>query len=287
MLAAPQTFRAGVDGVRVDVRVVAGGRPVAGLTARDFELRDSGVLQRVESATLEDVPLAVTIALDISDSLVGERLEHLKNATRAGIEALRAEDRVALLTFAEKIQRPAAFTSDRQSLVAAIADVKGIGGTSVYDAAYVALTMRDSRAGRSLVLLCTDGWDTASWLPAGAVLESARRSDAVVYAVSLKSVVKPAPFRVDASAGLPLGFKADERPDQFIERLADQTGGDVLYADTSKDLTQRFVGIVREFKNRYLLTYTPQGVPESGWHPIEVTVGRRGVRVTSRRGYQR
>lgn len=286
-LSTPQTFRVGVEGVRVDVKVTAGGRPVAGLAAADFELRDSGVPQHIDSVSLEDVPLAVTIALDVSESVQGERLAHLKAATRAAITATRPEDRIALLTFAEIIRRPAAFTSDHAALLGAVNAITAAGGTAAYDAAFVALTSKDARAGRSLVLLCTDGWDTASWLPAGAVFEAARRTDAVVYAVTLKDATRPSPFRVDASAGLPLGYKPDERPDLFLERLTDATGGDMLFADTSKDLAPRFVAIVREFKSRYLLTYTPRGVPESGWHPIDVRVTRPGARVTARRGYAR
>jgi VWFA-related protein len=285
--AQPPTFRAGVEGVRVDVKVTSGGRPVGGLTARDFDLRDSGVPQQIDSVTLEDVPLAVTIALDVSDSVSGERLAQLKKATRAALDGLKGDDRFALLAFTQGIRRLSPFTADRATLAAAIEGIGGTGGTAVYDAAYIALTLRDDRAGRSLVLLCTDGWDTASWLPAGAVYDAARRSDSVVYAVSLKYTVQPAPFRTDASAGLPIGFPEEERPDRFLETLTDATGGDVFFADTSKDLTPRFVGILKEFRNRYLLTYTPQGVPQAGWHPIEVTVKRPGAKVTARRGYAR
>ena len=70
-----QTFRSGVDAVRVDVLVMDGNRPVAGLTASDFELRDSGVVQPIESVAIEDVPLNVMLALDTSESVDGTPLK--------------------------------------------------------------------------------------------------------------------------------------------------------------------------------------------------------------------
>lgn len=60
LLMAPpqQIFRVGVDAVAVDVLVTNGHEPIGGLTASDFELRDSGVLQRIDSVLFEDVPLS-------------------------------------------------------------------------------------------------------------------------------------------------------------------------------------------------------------------------------------
>lgn len=133
----------------------------------------------------------------------------------------------------------------------------------------------------------SDGRDTSSWLPASAVLEVARASDAVVYPVSLG---RPEPITQpwhDASARLPLGLRDEVSPTQFLHTLADDTGGADFTTSRSADLADRFVEIVKEFKSRYLLTYAPTGVPPSGWHTIEVKLkGGRG-KVTARRGYQR
>src|SRR5437868_3040209 len=74
---AQSPFKSGVDAVRVDVQVGDGGRPVAGLTADNFELRDSGVHQEIEALTLRDVPLSVLLALDTSASVNGPILDHL------------------------------------------------------------------------------------------------------------------------------------------------------------------------------------------------------------------
>ena len=101
--AAQQTFRVSVDAVRVDVLVLDGNRPVGGLTAADFELSDSGVAQRIDAITFEDVPLSVMLALDASGSVRGAPLEHLKDAAAAVTGLLKPGDRAALLTFAEEV----------------------------------------------------------------------------------------------------------------------------------------------------------------------------------------
>ena len=71
LLGAQQTFRSGADGVRVDVHVQVGKKPVAGLTAADFDVRDSGVRQDVQALAIEDVPLSLVLALDVSGSVRG------------------------------------------------------------------------------------------------------------------------------------------------------------------------------------------------------------------------
>ena len=80
---APQIYRVAVDGVRVDVLVSDGKRSVRGLTAADFELRDRGVVQTIDSVSFEDVPLSVMLVLDTSSSVRGIPLTHLKQAASA------------------------------------------------------------------------------------------------------------------------------------------------------------------------------------------------------------
>jgi VWFA-related protein len=286
-LLLPQTFRSGVDAVRVDVRVTNSKKPVAGLTAADFELRDNGVAQRIDAIAMEDVPLAVALTFDVSESVAGDRLSHLTDAATAAIGVLKTGDRAALLTFSHLLQLKAPFTTDVSKLSAAAGQMTAAGSTGLYDAAFAALTLNDDQTARSLVLLFTDGYDTASWLSAEAVLNVAKRSDAVVYAVGLKNAFHPSPFRVDLSADLLFASSSHIRADSFLSDLTSATGGDLLYADATRDLREHFVAIVEEFKHRYLLSYTPEGVAPTGWHTIGVKLRQRGGTVTARKGYQR
>src|SRR4029078_2185132 len=97
------------------------------------------------------------------------------------------------------------WTSDRGELNAAVASAKATGATSLHDAAYAAPTLSDEQPGRGLVLIFSDGDDTASWLSGQSVIEIARRNDAVVYAVALRQPGLPAP-------GARLAFRSGGAP---------------------------------------------------------------------------
>ncbi len=84
-------FRAAVDGVRVDVYVTVGGKPVTGWSADDFEVRDNNVVQRIDSAASVGY-LSVAIVLDVSSSVRSSDLDQLKRAGLAVAAGLRPVD---------------------------------------------------------------------------------------------------------------------------------------------------------------------------------------------------
>jgi VWFA-related protein len=290
-----QTFRSGADAVRVDVLVTDGNRPVAGLTAEDFELRDSGVPQRVTSALIDDVPLAVLLALDTSSSVEGGTLDSLKEAAGSALDLVRPGDRAALMTFSNVVSLPAPWGPGREAAAAAVRGAASGGMTSLYDAAFTALTLRDEVPGyRNLVLLFSDGADTASWLPASAVFEKARRTEAVVYAVVLTTNATPeSNTKLYQRSGIelyPPQVRSAKSGTPFAEELAGITGGDIFRANRANragDLRGAFTRILGEFRSRYLLTYTPTGVGAAGWHPIDVSLKTKKGKVRARRGYSR
>ena len=284
-----ERFRAGVDVVRVDVLVMEGGRPVAGLTADDFQLLDQGVVQKVQTSTITDVPVSMLLALDTSLSVQGPPLARLKVASEAALDALGPNDRAALLTFAGASRLRSNWGEARAGLRTAIQVVEAGGSTSLFDAVFSAFTLRDPVPGsRSLIVLFSDGADTSSWLPEHAVFDKARRTDTVVYSATTGS---PAPgSTLQFRSGIQLRA-TPERPvlesKPFLEELAEITGGSAFVARGADGLRATFTRIVTEFQSRYLLTYTPEGVGGAGWHPIEVKLKGKKGRVTARRGYDR
>jgi len=288
MTMAAQNFRSGTIGVRVDVLVTRGQELVRGLDAGDFELRDEGVPQKVSEIEVEQIPLNLILAFDTSGSVAGERMHSLIQAGDALLEMLRKEDRVALLAFSTRVRLLAPLAPSRQPIDRALATLGAQGATSLRDAAFAALALRESDPGRTLVLIFSDGEDTASWLRASAVIEAAKRTDAVVYAVAIaeqRSVYTTSRSRTGKAGVSQLKVIPVEEAGKFLERLTEESGGRVLFANSNHDLRATFTQTLAEFRDRYVLSYTPTGVSPTGWHRLEVKLKGKTGQVTARRGY--
>jgi VWFA-related protein len=261
--AETQRFSSRTLGVRVDVLVTDGRNPIGGLTANDFELRDNGVVQRVEVVDSADVPINAVLALDTSASITGRRKSDLVSAGEALIDGLKPVDRAALTTFSHAVTPKIALTSDFGSVRSALQAIAPLGQTSVMDGVYVALTSTLDQSGRFLIVVCTDGTDTTSWLQPSEVLDAAKRTNGVIYAVTA----------------------SDARRSSALKDLADATGGQVLQVKSSAELRAAFQRILTEFRSRYVLAYSPEDVPMGGFHRLEISVPHRRVTVKARTGY--
>ena len=262
--ARPQ-FRASVDVVRIEALVLHKGRPVAGLGAGDFTVTDNGAVQTITVRALARQPIDVAIALDVSSSVRGERLERLRQAAGALVGLLTPQDRATLVTFDHEVTLGPRDTSPhaRDARLAVIADG---GRTALIDAVTAALVWGGGRERPMLILAFSDGRDTASWTRADQALALARSSDAVVDAVVAGELLPTSTSRIGYN-----GMLAALTPDERF--LADLAGA--------------FRDALEQFRGRYEITYTATS-KEPGWHGIDVRVPeRRGASVHARRGYQR
>jgi VWFA-related protein len=259
---AGPTFSSRVEVVRLDVLVTDNGRAVRGLGPADFEVFDNGVRQTVDLVSFEQIPLNVVLTLDASSSVVGERLEHLLDASRALLGALKKDDQTALLTFNEAIAQEATLTSEVKRVGEALREIEPDGDTALIDAAYAGITVADADFGRGLLILFSDGLDTASWLPERAVIDTARRSDVVVYAISAAS-----------------------KASGFLRDVTRDTGGRLYEIGSMRDLRRVFLAALDEFRQRYVVSYTPRGVASAGWHKVDVRLKGRRATIRARPGY--
>ena len=262
-LAQQPTFSSRLDVVRVDALVTDNGRPVRDLAPGDFVVLDNGTPQTVDLASFETLPVNVILAFDQSNSVTGERLAQLRDAARAVLGALTPRDQAALVTFSHRVELRQALTHESRLVVDAVSAAQPSGETSLFDGVYTGLLVGVNDPARNLVLVFSDGVDTASWLGAGQIIETAKRSDAVVYALSPKG-----------AGSVP-----------FLRELTDQTGGSTIEVESLRDLSARFVAILEEFRHRYLLSYSPKGVTAPGWHRLEVKLKNRRATVKARPGY--
>lgn len=268
---APVVFRSAVDQVRLDVLAYNAGKPIAGLTADDFEVRDNGVRVRDLALTHTDDRVSVAVALDISGSIERDYLDEMLAAAEALVEALRPGDTAWLITFGSHLELRAGPVSSRERLREALAGLRPGGGTSLWDALFGAMALAGDRTARSLALVFSDGEDTTSWANERRMLDTIRRSDVVF------SIIRPrhAVARGEAPVFLPL------------ERAAVASGGVILKTERGQQLGRQFVALLDEFRRGYVLSYSATGIPAraDGWHQVEVRLTRHPGRVRVRPGY--
>lgn len=310
-----QTFRTRTDVVVVDVAVRDGGKAVTGLTAADFILTDNGVRQRIESVEPTAVPIDVTLVVDLSGSprspdtawvapskAAGDVLSELGSVARL----LRPTDRIRLLSIDDDVRQLMPMQPASSSL--SVAPIARDGRSALFDALATALLQPVEPARRHVVVARTKGLDTISSIDAMAVQAIAERSDALFHLVVMETAL-------DYDAALKsfqcmyMGFCWPTRqfwipferrlvgpapyhhlllPGQAIASGATATGGALHQASglTEPTLTGTFRKAFEDFRNSYLLRYTPEGVPQRGWHTIDVEVPRsKSLTVRARKGY--
>jgi Ca-activated chloride channel homolog len=266
-------FRSAVDLVRVDVLVTDQGRPITGLAADEFDLFDSGTAQKIETVVSESDALDIVLALDVSGSVEGEPLAALERAVKALVVSMNAGDRAQLVTFSHRVAVPTPLTNDVRTLLAALTNVQPSGSTSLADALYVALSLTELGVPRrrSMVMVFSDGRENRSWLSADDVLQVARDTDTVIYAVA------PQPHGPSRQALEPDGA--------LLSSITKEAGGRVIRVRDATSAAAAFVDVLREMRSRYVLAYYPRGVPRGGWHPLKVTLRNRRGEIQARAGY--
>ena len=263
----PLEFATDVDVVRAEVLVTREGRHVSGLDVADFELRDNGALQQLAPTLEEQTAIDVVLVLDTSESVVGSKLAALRRAAGAFLGRMSEGDRAALVAFDEEIVLRAALTDDLQRVRDALGLPTRSGATALHDAVYAALRLRGPGARRLAVLVFSDGADNLSWLSADELLRAARRSDAIVYAITVQG--------------------ADEQAPAVLNRVAHATGGRQWTIHRIEDLRAKFLDAFEDIRNRYVLRYQLPDVATPGWHALSVRLKRKKGDVLARPGYWR
>lgn len=293
--AEPLQFESSVESVYVDAFVTHKGKPVRGLTAENFEVRDNGVLQEARLVSLDLVPVTLFLVFDTSSSVAGATLDQLRAAGRAALDGLRAGDRAALVTFDHEILVRVPPTDDLDKVGRVLGLLQGRGSTALYDATYASLVLPE-QGGRSVILLFSDGEDNASWLMPEDVRSVASRSDVLLQAVAVDDTV-PIMATKGSGARNTLGGgtvavarevsgRRDPSPRAVaLQRIAESTGGRFWRAEKVERLEKTFRGILEELRFRYLLAFEPTGVERSGEHRLDVRLKGAKGSVRARTGY--
>ena len=282
-----------------------GGRYLSDMTRDEFAVFEDGVKQNVELFGSVEEPFSVALLLDSSGSTLGT-LEQIKSSAMDFLGNLRPHDRVMVASFNDSVDVLCELTNDTARLAAAVQSIKAGEYTQVYEAVYTAVweRLRDI-PGRKAVIVFSDGIDTASSEIAledtlDAVIES---EDIIVYPIryaTREDVERKMEARIRASSTvesatvetkLELSRRELDRAyrgaDEYLQQLADMSGGLVERADKLSDLKPALRRIAEELRHQYLLGYYPTNKQKDDkTRKISVRVTRQGAIVRARPAYR-
>jgi VWFA-related protein len=266
------TFRVGTQIVPVYATVVDNqGRLVPSLEQDAFTILDNGKPQEITFFQNDVTPFTVVVMMDYSASMTAN-LELLEAAAEQFLLRLLPEDKGQVGAFSDKIQLSGTFTSDRDDLIGAINDLQFGNPTRLWDAVDTSIEELKDVEGRKVVLVFTDGDDTASRAGMGDVLDRAREHEVMIYAIGLQSEFFNGQ-RVVRS-----------RPDRSLRRLAEETGGGYFELEKTAELAPTFTRVAQELHSQYTLGFSPAAM-DGREHKLEVRMKQTGMSARARRSY--
>jgi VWFA-related protein len=248
---------------------------VSGLEKADFQVYEDGVLQQINHFSHEDTPVTVGIVVDNSGSM-GPKRNDVIAAAQSFARLSNPQDQMFIVNFNDNVSfglpPDLPFTDRREPLQLALAGIGAVGQTSLYDGVATALAhIKLGNRDKKVLILISDGDDNASKHTLAQVIDMAKQSTAIIYAIGI----------FDERDG-------DQNP-AVLRRLAKETGGEAFFPESSKDTVSLCEGIARDIRSQYTLAYTPTIQSQDGkYRAIEVKASARGrgrLSVRTRPGY--
>jgi Ca-activated chloride channel family protein len=248
-------------------------RPVPGLTAQDFTVsedrRPQEILYFSEMSEASEVPLTIALLIDTSGS-VREELEYEKETAAEFFRSVLREDKdlALIIQFDSEVNLVQDFTADADRLIDALDTLRAGNSTSLYDAIYLAVEEKlKHEIGRRVIVVITDGSDTASKLPKEEAIESAQKNDVLIYGIGVRS-----------DYGTSFGE---------LKKFAEETGASFFSPKARRsEIQAAFRAIGEELKGQYSLAYSSSNKKRDGkFRSIKLKCLKKGIKIRTRRGY--
>lgn len=281
-------IRIDTDLIAIDVTATdSKGNYIRDLRAEDFQVFEDGRPRKLDFFAMNDEatlsrPIAVVFALDLSGSLKPEETATLREAALKFTELMKGDSVFAAMTFNYELKIVQGFTDDPRRIEQAFGKIKQFGGsTRIYDAIDRAVTMlvknapktRRGRTMRRVVVVITDGFDSASMIDRRELVRRAMEAGVTVYSMTLPSYMLSTTRGIDRVI-TPLD----------ATRVVTATGGRDFSADAN-DFTPIFRALAEEIRASYVLAYYPDQ-RDGKFHELRVQTTRQGVQLRANRtGY--
>jgi Ca-activated chloride channel family protein len=240
------------------------GRMVPGLTAEDFTIEEDGKKQQVSMFARErELPLTLALLVDISPSVEPVFEEEKRTASAFLRSVLGKRDLALVLAFDRYVTLTQDYSEDLPSLTSAVSGLElSKGGTSLFDAVYLASEKLAREAGRKAIVILSDGIDTTSKYDMGKAMIAAQKGNAVIYSIS--------------NSGSP----------RTLRVMSEETGGAFFKINRSGDYEKIFDQISLELRAQYSIAYHSTNTARDGkYRQIKIVPKNDDLRVRARKGY--
>ena len=248
---------------------------VSGLKQNNFRIFENHVPQTIKDFNHEDIPVTVGLVIDNSGSMGPKRTDVI-DAALLFARSSNPLDQIFVVNFNEHVsyglstENP--FTDRREKLQLALSSISAIGQTALYDAIAQSLDhLKQGTCDKKVLIVISDGGDNASVHKLSQVIEMAKHSAAIIYAIGI----------YDEQDG-------DQNPG-VLNQFARETGGEAFFPASSNEIATICEGIARDIRNQYTLAYVPAiSKQDNGYRAIEVKANARGqgrLSVRTRAGY--
>src|SRR5213593_664321 len=272
-----QTISVNVDLVNILFTVAdRKGKFVTNLRKDDFRVFEDEKPQAITNFSSEtDLPLTIALLVDTSGSI----RDKLRFEQEAAIEFFystlrRGKDKALVISFDSGVDLLQDYTDDPEMLSDAVRKIRAGGGTSLYDAVYLAVTQKlVGQKGRRVLILISDGDDNSSRLSLTETLEAAQKNEVTIYGISTNSAAY-------------FGSKEQDRGDKTLKRFSEETGGKPFFPFKVQDLAVSFQDISEELRSQYTIAYRPSNNKADGtFRKIRIDVADKRYKARSRNGY--
>jgi Ca-activated chloride channel family protein len=277
--AQGQRIRSGVELVSLNVTVTdPAGKYATDLAEPDFEVYEDGARQALTFFSRTQQPISLALLMDTSASM-DERMGIAQEAAIGFSKQLHKDDQAEVIDFDSQVRILQNFTNDSAALEKAIRATAANGSTSLYNALYIALkdlkkvkaeTTSDIR--RQAIVLLSDGDDTSSLIEFDQVLDLAKRSETVIYAIGLRQGE--------------IGRREFKEAEFVLKQLATETGGRAYFPTDARELQKIYQSIWDELSSQYAIAYSSTNPKRDGaWRRIQVRIVKPGLTARTKQGY--
>ncbi len=257
------------------------GEFVSDLKQGNFRVFEQSIEQKLSFFSRDDIPVTMGLVIDNSGSM-REKRDQVNAAAMTFVRTSNPQDEAFVVNFNDEyyLDTDGDFTSDQANLHDALARIDTRGSTALYDAVIGSLAhLKKGHKDKRVLLLVTDGEDTASEKTFEDSIKAAEESNATIYAIGVYS-----------EDDLEHDKKMVRRSKKVLSQLAEATGGQAYFPDKLDQVTPICEQVAREIRNQYTIGYYPENTNRDGtFRPVQVKVippnGRGKLSVRTRTGY--